>query len=136
MVVVLPVVVAIPSASLSMLPLFGVHAPASARDDVRHLRLVKSEPADHDTLSVAPSAVRLWFSQRAELRTTRVTVRSATGDTVALGALTRGAGADAPVVAPIVRAPADGAYTVEWRTMAGDGHIVRGSFGFTVRGKS
>lgn len=119
-----------------MLPLFRVNAPAPARVDMRHLRLVKSEPADHDTLSAAPSAIRLWFSQRAELRTTRVTVHSAAGDTVALGALTRGAGTDAPVVAPIVRAPADGAYTVEWRTMAGDGHIVRGSFGFVVRGTS
>lgn len=134
MVVVFPVVVAIPSARDSMLPQFRVNAPASAHHDVRHLRLVRSEPADHDTLSTAPQAIRLWFSQRAELRTTRVTVRSAAGDTVALGVLTRGAGADAPLVAPIVRAPADGAYTVEWRTMAGDGHIVRGSFGFTVRG--
>jgi methionine-rich copper-binding protein CopC len=99
-----------------------------------HLRLTKSEPAQNDTLTVAPSAIRLWFSQRAELRTMRVTVRAAAGDTVAVGALTRGAGSEAPVVAPIVAPMTNGSYTVDWRTMASDGHVVRGSFEFVVRG--
>ena len=101
---------------------------------VVHLRLTKSEPAQHDTLTVAPSTIRLWFSQRAELRTMRVTLLSATGDTVSLGALTRSATADAPVVAPVQSPLVNGTYTVQWRTMASDGHVVRGEFAFVVRG--
>jgi methionine-rich copper-binding protein CopC len=40
---------------------------------------------------------------------------------------------DAGIVLPIRGALAPGAYTVEWRTMAGDGHPVSGRFGFSVR---
>ena len=35
--------------------------------------------------------------------------------------------------APVERTLPDGDYTVSWRTMAADGHVVRGDFGFTVR---
>lgn len=98
----------------------------------RHLRLERSAPADSSVVDSA-SAVRLWFSQVTALNVTRVVVRSSAGDTVATKPLTRAAAPKSPVVAAFVTPLTAGAYTVDWRTMAGDGHVVRGTFRFTVK---
>jgi methionine-rich copper-binding protein CopC len=45
----------------------------------------------------------------------------------------RGAESEAPVTAPVTGTLAPGAYSVDWRTMAADGHVVRGTIRFTVR---
>jgi methionine-rich copper-binding protein CopC len=109
----------------ALAPLLGA-APA------RHLRLERSAPADS---SVVPSAiaVSLWFTQVTELTVTRVLVRGAAGDTVPTLALTRDAAPKSPIVAPFKGPLPAGRYTVDWRTMAADGHVVRGTFRFTVR---
>jgi methionine-rich copper-binding protein CopC len=97
-----------------------------------HLQLEKSDPADSSVVT-APDSLRLWFSQRTELSVTRVMLKNASGTTLPLGALVRGAAADAPVTAPVTGALAPGAYSVDWRTMAADGHVVRGTIRFTVK---
>jgi copper resistance protein C len=108
----------------------GSFAPAA--EPAFHLRLERSDPEDRSIVG-SPDSVRLWFSQRTELEVTRMTLKDAAGSARPIGALRRGPGDKAPVVAPVSGALAPGAYTVEWRTMAADGHVVRGSFGFTVR---
>jgi methionine-rich copper-binding protein CopC len=115
-------------AAVALVPAIGA-APA------RHLRLERSAPADSSVVE-PPAAVSLWFSQVTALNVTRVLVRSAAGDTIPTLGLTREAAAKSPVVAAF-RAPlAAGAYTVDWRTMAADGHVVRGTFGFTVKARA
>ena len=99
---------------------------------LRHLRLEKSAPADSSVVDSAPS-VSLWFSQATELNVTRVVVRGAAGDTVPVLPLTRDRAAKSPVVAAFKSPLAAGRYTVDWRTMSADGHVVRGTFRFTVR---
>lgn len=97
-----------------------------------HLRLEKSDPAD-SSLVAAPDSLRLWFSQHTELSVTRVALKNASGTAIALGPLVRGAQTDAPVTAAVTATLAPGAYSVDWRTMAADGHVVRGTIRFTVR---
>lgn len=104
-------------------------ADASAR---RHLKLLKSEPAANATVA-APTMVRLWFSQQAELAVTKVTLTGATGAERVLAPLARGKAAGAPIEAPVGIALAPGKYTVAWRTMAKDGHVLNGTVPFTVR---
>lgn len=97
-----------------------------------HLQLEKSDPADSSVVA-APDSLRLWFSQRTELSVTRVMLKNASGTALPLGALVRGGAADAPVTAPVTGTLAPGAYSVDWRTMAADGHVVRGTIRFTVK---
>jgi methionine-rich copper-binding protein CopC len=113
-----------------------------------HLKLLRSDPAENAVLATPPKAVRLWFSQRAEASVTRVRLVGP-GGTVALGTAQRAAAApadevprmptrpgrepdDAAIVVPVRGPMPAGAYTVEWRTMAGDGHPVSGRLSFRL----
>lgn len=97
-----------------------------------HLRLERSDPAAGSVVA-PPTALQLWFSQRTELKATRVVLRGAQGDTVRTGAPERADAPQAPIRVPVLGALRDGAYTIDWRTMAADGHVVRGSIAFTVK---
>lgn len=106
--------------------------PAAASAARLHLALRRAEPAANAQVAGPVRELRLWFTQRAELRVTTVKVTDAKGAEVATGALARGDAADAPIVAPLKAPLAPGAYTVRWRTMARDGHVVSGGYAFTV----
>jgi len=102
----------------------------------RHTRLIKSEPADHDTLAVAPKAVRLWFSEKVELGVTTVKLASAAGAAMAVAPLARpDTSKDAPIVAAILKPLAPGAYVIDWSTAATDGHPAKGTIAFVVKAK-
>ena|SRR5687768_1047849 len=96
-----------------------------------HLHLVKSAPAPNATVAAGPDSIRLWFSQRPEIAVTTVKVTGPGAAAVTLAPLT---GRDsALVIAPVKTAMAPGSYTVSWRTMAKDGHAIRGTFSFRVQ---
>ena len=99
-----------------------------------HLRLVKADPAPNATVAAAPTTLRLWLSQKAEMGVTSVRLLDARGAAVPVGRVTRADAADAPLVVPVSRPLGPGRYTVRWRTMARDGHVVDGSYAFTVAG--
>lgn len=111
--------------ALMLVPLLGA-APA------RHLRLERSAPVDSSIVDSAAS-VSLWFTQETGLDVTRVLVRNAAGDTIPTLPLTRDAKPKSPIVAAFRGPLAAGRYSVDWRTMAADGHVVRGTIRFTVR---
>lgn len=107
-------------------------ATASTR---RHTQLVKSEPAAHDTLSAAPKAIKLWFSEKVELKVTTVKLRDAAGNAQLLGTPARAdAEKNAPVIVSIVKPLAPGAYAIAWSTAATDGHLAKGTINFLVKG--
>ncbi len=97
---------------------------------VAHLSVVKTMPADKSTVSEPPARVQVWFSQQPSPRVSRLDMKGP-GGVVALGDLavdrdTKSiAGAVADSLAP-------GSYTVTWRTAGDDGHVMRGTFTFTV----
>lgn len=106
---------------------------ASAPAERFHTRLLKSTPAKDTVLAAAPAALELWFSEKVDLAASRVQLVDAAAKVVTTAALTQAAAENAPVVARITGAMADGAYTVNWSAASGDGHAVKGSFGFTVK---
>ena len=108
------------------------NADAAAR---RHLRLLRSSPAADTVLTAAPADVRLWFSESPELKVTTVRLAGPSG-AVELGQLSRGEAADAPIVAPVKGAMASGAYTLTWRTMSDDGHVMNGTEKFQLTAAS
>jgi copper resistance protein C len=102
-----------------------------------HVHLVKSEPANNDTLHTAPAAVKLWFTEDPELAITSVSLGMAMGPSVmpvSVSAVHRDAAPHSPVVADITGKVAPGAYTIAWKTAATDGHAAAGTITFVMAG--
>lgn len=98
-----------------------------------HLKLKRAFPTPDTTLTSSPDAVRLWLSEPADLPATKVSVTDAAGAPVGVAKLTRGVQREDPVVASFVAPPKDGKYSVTWKAMSKDGHVVDGKFAFTVK---
>ena len=111
----------------------AIAAPAPAL--VRfHLALSKSEPAANDTLA-SPKAIRLWFTETVKVAQTGIQVTGPDKKLVPTTAITIAADAKSPAVAEIMQMLKAGVYTVDWKTMADDGHPSKGTFRFTVGAK-
>jgi len=98
-----------------------------------HAALVASTPARGATLPEAPSRVTLTFSERLEPAYARLSVEDAKGGRVDLAdaAVSRD---DPRRLEVSVRPLGPGTYTVRFRVLSVDGHVVESSFPFTVRG--
>jgi copper transport protein len=101
-------------------------APASA-----HAVLVASDPADGARLAEAPRAVRLTFDEAVALPPDATTVLSSTGARVDGGGARLGGGG--AVVIPLRADVPAGVYSVSWRVVSADSHVVTGSIRFGVR---
>ena len=97
-----------------------------------HSLLVRSEPGRSATVTRAPERVKLWFSERIEPAYAKLSVWSEAGKQVDAG--------DAAVDSndPILLSVSTpnlgpGRYTVSFRVLSVDGHVVESSFAFTVK---
>lgn len=112
-----------------------VDATRGGAEALRHTRLLRSVPGKDSVIAASPATIQLWFSEKIELGLSRVRIEGA-GKTVALSPLSQDASvAGAPVVGRVPAPLADGTYTVHWTAASGDGHAVKGSFGFTIRAR-
>ncbi|WP_433362991.1 copper resistance CopC family protein [Actinoplanes sp. CA-142083] len=96
-----------------------------------HNSLVESSPAANARLSTAPKQVKLRFLQRLSPAGTVIVLVDAAKRRVPTSAPAL-AGATGAVT--IGRKLANGTYNVAYRVASRDGHVVRGSHGFTVAG--
>ncbi len=112
-----------------------VDARANVRESaLRHTRLLRSIPLADSATSASPATVQLWFSEKIELGLSRVRIVGADGKSVSIAPLTQDATkAGAPVVGRVPAPLADGKYTLHWTAASGDGHAVKGSFGFAIK---
>ena len=122
------VILAVTAASVVML---GGSVPRAGSG--MHLRLVRAEPAADSTVTVAPTEIRLFFSEAPQIRVTTVKLLDATSQEVTIGTAKADERDGKIVMAPITGTVAPGTWTVSWRTMARDGHVVSGDFRFTLR---
>jgi copper resistance protein C len=95
-----------------------------------HNKLEKSDPADGATVTTSPKWVQLLFSERPDLKVSKLEVTGPAGR-VELGPAH--SMADKDLMAMIDRPLDNGKYTVSWQTAGKDGHVLKGSFSFTVR---
>ncbi|MGN0121283.1 MAG: copper resistance protein CopC [Streptomyces albidoflavus] len=102
-----------------------VPAPAQA-----HAGLVSSTPEEGEVLTGLPDEVTLTFSEPVA-EPAFVAVRTADGTTYEDGAATIDG---AVVTQPLVAADAPGTYTVAYRVVSEDGHVVTGEFDVAVEG--
>jgi len=116
------------AAVLLFVGIVAAGAPASL-----HLALSKAEPAVDSTITTAPSAISLFFTQAPQEGATAIRLVDSREQEVPL-AEPKPDASDAKVIRAALTAPLpSGAYQVVWRTVASDGHVVRGDFRFTYR---
>ena len=111
---------------LVLILVVGVPVPVGA-----HAALVKSTPARGATVVQPPQRVELIFSERLEPAYSTVAVLDGTGQQVDL----RDAGlspADSRRLSVSLPPLPAGAYTVRFRVLSVDGHVVESDFPFTV----
>ena len=97
-----------------------------------HAYLVKSVPAGRATLFASPVKIQLWFNERLEPRYSSASVLDPDGKRVDLdNALV--SSDDPKQLAIGVKPLLSGRYTVKFRVLSVDGHVVEQSFPFTVR---
>ena len=99
-----------------------------------HAALTKAEPARRAVLAASPKQVRLWFNEEIEADYASLSLHDATGK-----ALTE----KKPLVHPddaksiYLELPEliGGQYTVKFRVLSVDGHVVDSEYKFTVKNK-
>ncbi len=117
----------------SALALAAVLATAlGAAPSALHVRLTRSDPADHAHLRTVPRAISLWFSESVQLSVTTVHMTGPNGAAVELEPPRMGEGPHAPVLVDVKGQPVLGQQQVTWRTMSRDGHPANGTFTFTL----
>ncbi len=117
--------------SFLVLLILMLGAPATA---LAHGALKSSVPASGAHLSVAPTELRLTFTEAVELTFTRLELLGPDSQAVALGPLGHyGDDGARRVVGSAIREPlVAGTYTVAWQIAGADGHPVRGRFTFML----
>jgi methionine-rich copper-binding protein CopC len=98
-----------------------------------HAVLVKSSPARRAMLSKAPARVQLWFNERLEAQFSMLAVWDAAGRQVDTQDIQVGPD-DQKRLSVGLGDVAPGPYTVKFRVLSVDGHILESEFPFTVRG--
>jgi len=97
-----------------------------------HAVLVRSTPTARATLARPPERVQLWFNERLEPAYSRVSVWDAGGRQV--DATDGTVDPAEPTRLTVGLTPlAPGTYTVKFRVLSVDGHLVESQFPFTVR---
>ncbi|MEE8287793.1 MAG: copper resistance CopC family protein [Nitrosomonadaceae bacterium] len=100
-----------------------------------HAQLIKAEPARRAVLDKAPTQVRLWFNEEIEGAYTSLSVLNANKKPVT-DAKPRVVSDDPKSVVLVLPDLEPGKYSVKFRVLSVDGHIVDSSFDYTVKSKS
>ena len=96
-----------------------------------HFALSKSEP-EADASVEAPAEVRLWFTEEPQDGTVSVRVLDASEEQAMTMDVTQSEDDARSFAVAFHHPPAAGTYTVAWRGIGSDGHVVRDTFTFTV----
>jgi len=97
-----------------------------------HAALVRSTPAQRATVARAPERVRLWFNEPLEAKFASISVWDAQGKRIDQRDGLVGP-EDPKALSVGLPALGPGTYTVRYRVLSVDGHVVKGAFRFTVR---
>lgn len=112
--------------------LLAIAATALAETAGAHAFLVKSVPARRATLLRPPTRVELWFNERLEPAYSTASVTDAGGKRVDSGDVKVGP-EDLKLLSVSLPTLAPGTYTVRFRVLSVDGHVVESEYPFTVR---
>lgn len=98
-----------------------------------HAALTRSVPGNREVLAQSPVRVSLTFNERVEAKFSRVSLEDAQGAPRAIDAPTVGADNPYRLDAVLPTALEAGRYTVRYRVLSQDGHVIERAFSFTVQ---
>lgn len=100
-----------------------------------HSMLVKAEPPRRAILTKSPSQVRLWFNEKIEGDYASLVVLDANKQPITDVRPTLAPDDQKSIVLPLPEL-APGKYSIKFRVLSVDGHVVESSFDFTVKGEA
>jgi copper resistance protein C len=97
-----------------------------------HAALTKSIPGNREVLTRSPETILLRFNEQVEAKFSKVSLEDAQGRPLTLG--TPAVPSDDPYAlqTPLMAPLAPGRYTVRYRVLSQDGHVIERSFVFTL----
>lgn len=117
------------AAALSLMLITGLVAATPVA--VPHFALNRSAP-EADASVESPSEIRLWFTEAPSAGTTQIRLVEADDAGVHVMDVAQDAEDDRSYFIELHGELTPGTYTVSWRGMGADGHVVRDDFEFTV----
>ena len=96
-----------------------------------HTHLEKSMPAENSVVATAPSQLAMHFSEATRLTAVSVQ-KDGDKESMHVSALPAQASEDVSVPLELL---GPGKYTVNWRALGDDNHVMSGTLHFTVSGK-
>lgn len=97
-----------------------------------HSSLTRTEPKEGAALKVAPTEIRMWFSEPIKAGLSTIAVRDAAGKQVDQSDLHPDEKEPALVHLSLAANLAPGVYKVTWNAVAQDLHVAKGSFTFRI----
>lgn len=97
-----------------------------------HAALTRSVPGNREVLARSPDAIHLRFNEKVEAKFSKVVLEDAQGRPVALGAPSVAPDDPHALQAPVTATLPPGRYTVRYRVLSQDGHVIERSFVFTI----
>jgi methionine-rich copper-binding protein CopC len=97
-----------------------------------HSSLERSEPKDGQILKVAPSEIRMWFTEPIKVGLSTFAVRNAAGKQIDQRDLRADEKQPGLVRLSLPSDLLSGSYKVSWSAVAQDLHVAKGSFSFRV----
>ena len=99
-----------------------------------HAFLDRAEPRVGSTVRIAPTQVRVWFTEPLEPAFSAVEVLNERGERVDAGPAQSDAESPDMLRVPLKSIGA-GTYRVKWRVLSVDTHVTEGNFTFRVAGR-
>lgn len=118
-------------ASLVLIVAVALGAPVTSA--LAHSQLVKAEPPRRAVLTKPPTQVRLWFNEKVEGDYASLVVLDAGKQPITETKPTLAPDDPKSIVLPLPEL-APGKYSVKFRVLSVDGHVVESTFDFTVKG--
>lgn len=98
-----------------------------------HAALVSSEPGRRAVLATPPVQIRLCFNENVEAKFSQVTLsRAGAESSLALGSIALDPASANCLHVPIEAPLANGSYTIRYRVLSVDGHVVDYGYGFRL----
>jgi methionine-rich copper-binding protein CopC len=120
-------------ASFSLVAALALGMPAAPA--LAHSMLVKAEPARRAVLTKSPSQVRLWFNEKIEGDYASLVVLDDKKHSITDIKPTLASDDPKSIILPLPEL-VPGKYSIKFRVLSVDGHVVESSFDFTVKGEA
>lgn len=114
--------------SLLIVCSLGAQLPAA----FAHAGLVSSEPGRRAMMTVPPKEIRLCFNENIEAKFSKVTLSDGEQTPVVLGEVQTDPKAPSCLLVPLVSPLRNGSYTIKYRVLSVDGHVVDYGYGFKL----